>query len=137
MSKQLQEKPRKLRTPYKFKSAIDLQEKIDEYFGYCKEYNEVPNIMGMAVYLNVSSETLLNYEKNKSGKRPTYARIVKEAKEKIVSYKVQKLYNSRNATGVIFDLKVNHGWQDKQVIEQDLTVKGIEDLLRTKRDIEV
>jgi hypothetical protein len=67
--------------------------------------------------------------------KPT--RIVKEAKEKIVSYKVQKLYNSRNATGVIFDLKVNHGWQDKQVIEQDLTVKGIEDLLRTKRDIEV
>lgn len=78
-------------------------------------------VAGLAVFLNCSEETLLNYEKEE-GNRKEFFGTIKKAKDRIYAYKQEYLYSGRNPTGAIFDLKNNYGWKDKS--EVDHTSKG-------------
>ncbi len=124
--------------PLKFKSPEELQERIDEYFESCFEeswgedeegrwkpdvdrYGEIKRVQvrpftisGLAVFLDTDRKTLLNYES-----REEYFLTIKKAKAKIENYTEEQLYNTqaKNMTGIIFNLKNNYGWQDKQQIE--------------------
>ncbi|NLC96895.1 MAG: hypothetical protein GX675_04940 [Erysipelotrichaceae bacterium] len=123
--KQDQPKKRYIPTnPKKYRTVEAFEIAVNSYFDECYVTDKIPNVLGLALHLKISRDTLCQYQK-KNG----YSKVVIKAKEIIEEHKIQKLYTSKNATGVIFDLKCNHGWQDKQVIEQTLTVKSIEDFL--------
>ncbi|MGW8439963.1 terminase small subunit [Paenibacillus sp. S33] len=123
--------------PLKFESAEELQAKIDSYFESC--YEEVwtrevdgegketwtPSldrhgnvekhlvkpftISGLAVHLETDRKTLLNYED-----REEFFLTVKRAKARIENFTEETLLTTKNPAGVIFNLKNNYGWQDKQ-----------------------
>ncbi|WP_127532745.1 terminase small subunit [Paenibacillus kobensis] len=136
--------------PLKFKSAKELQKKIDEYFESCSEeiwYEAVDpdtklptgvwvpcldrhgqvrmqqsrpyTISGLADYLGTTRRTLLDYEQRDD----EFSHTITRAKAKIENYTEEQLYDkvARNMTGIIFNLKNNYGWQDKQEIEQTTT----------------
>lgn len=131
--------------PLKFKSPNELQQKIDEYFESCFEdlivrdrygkpivdpTTKLPvterlqvrawTITGLAVHLGVSRQTLLEYEGEVEGrvkKDPRFADAIKRAKNKIEAFTEEKLFEPKIATGVIFNLKNNYKWHDKQEVE--------------------
>jgi len=72
---------------------------------------------GLCIALDIDRETLLNY-----GKDDKFFGTVKRAKLVIHNYAEKELFRQKNVVGVIFNLKNNHGWQDKQ--ERDITTGG-------------
>lgn len=64
-------------------------------------------ITGLALALDTSRETLLQYEG-----RPEFVDTIKKAKDKCHNYVENSLLTS-NPTGAIFNLKNNYGWKDK------------------------
>lgn len=103
--------------PLKFQSVEDMQEKIAAFFKDCDIKGLPYTITGLALALDTSRETLLDYEE-KDG----FSDTIKRAKLQCQNYTEVSLYNGKNATGAIFSLKNNYGWVDKT--EQDLTTKG-------------
>lgn len=131
--------------PFKFKSAKEMKRKIDEYFESCFEevwdevrdddgvvkwvprldrhgnivkYQKEPfTISGLAVFLGTNRQTLLNYEETDE-----FFDTIKQAKAKIEAYTEKQLYNdkARNTTGIIFNLKNNYGWSDKQEVDTNI-----------------
>lgn len=70
-------------------------------------------ITGLALALNTTRETLLDYE----GK-DEYSDTIKAAKTKIENFNEQMLFGP-SPTGTIFNLKNNYGWKDKS--EQEIS----------------
>jgi hypothetical protein len=99
--------------PLKFKSAEELQKKIDDYFKITP-FEEL-TITGLALHLDTYRETLCNYEK-----RDEFLDTIKKAKQRIENAYEKRLIK-RGGSGDIFALK-NFGWRDKQ--EHDHTTKG-------------
>lgn len=82
-------------------------------------------ITGLALFLDTSRQTLLEYEGEVEGrddKDPKFADTLKAAKEKCESFAEELLYTAPNVTGPIFNLKNNYGWRDKT--EADITSDG-------------
>jgi hypothetical protein len=115
--------------PLRFKSVKELQRKIDAYFDTCDshvkkvlnkkgELIEVPDpqpftICGLALYLNISRVTLLNYEG-----RPKFLYTIKRAKLRIeCQIETRALTGEYNPAAAIFNLKNNFGWKDKHEME--------------------
>lgn len=86
---------------------IDLfKAKINEYF--TKE-NYPWTISGLCLHLDITRDTLCNYEKDAN-----YFDTIKRAKLKIENYAEKLLFSSLTYTpGIIFNLKNNFGWVDK------------------------
>lgn len=129
--------------PLLFETVEDLIKAIQSYFDSCwtqklniygapifkkdensKKTNEPVlyqfkpyTVSGLAVYLNTSRETLINYEK-----RGEYFDTIKKAKDICHAYAEEQLFQARNATGAIFNLKNNYGWKDE--VKYDHTSKG-------------
>lgn len=110
--------------PQKFKTVEELEEKIDEYFASCfKEDGERIRpftITGLALALDTTRETLLDYEK--SDKFAKFSDTIKKAKQTCQNYAEEHLFTSRNVIGAIFSMKNNYGWKDKT--EVDTNFKG-------------
>ena len=114
--------------PNKFNDPKKLQKIIDEWFENCKETGEYPTVAGLAVLLNTSRKVLYEYQNfcdnddklknlDESVKREI-SNIIKRAKAKIESSYVQQLFRATNPAGVIFILKNDYGYKDKQEVEQ-------------------
>lgn len=99
--------------PLKFKSVKIMSKKIDAYFKKTPEKEWT--ITGLALALDTSRETLMNYEK-----RDDYFDTIKKAKD-MVQNAYEKDLRAKGRSGDIFALK-NFGWSDKQ--ELDHTTKG-------------
>lgn len=101
--------------PLKFKTAQELQDKINAYFEECT-LKEIPlSITGLALALDTNRQTLINYQ-NKDG----YENIVDRAKLMIENaYEIRLINNGRS--GDIFALK-NFGWTDRQEIDNNIKV---------------
>jgi len=131
--------------PLEFKSVEELQKRIDEYFDYCdnktKEvYSEkmgnmvVPDpepyaMSGLAYYLGVDRQTILNYEKKQA-----FFGTVKRARERVEA-DIERRMNSKDTftPGLIFNAKNNFGWKDKT--EQDVNHTGpVEFIVKTFND---
>jgi hypothetical protein len=93
------------------------EEKVAEYF---IPENEPWLITDLCIHLGIHRETLLEY-----GKVPQFADTVKAAKQVIENYSAKQLFHKQNVTGVIFNLKNNFNWVDKQEINSNNTNTNI------------
>jgi hypothetical protein len=132
--------------PLKFKTNQDLETAIKGYFEGCWGEKQVRNkkgevvttyraqikpytITGLAVALDTTRETLLDYED-----REEYSDTIKRAKMQCHQFAEESLFGS-NATGPIFNLKNNYGWRDKT--ETDITTAGKEITRESDIDLEL
>lgn len=107
----------KVGRPPKYKTPEEMKKVIDEYFD-TDAWVEVngkaefqPTVTGLAFALDMDRDTLLNYEKKKE-----FIGTIKRAKQRIAIALEQRLYGN-TVTGVIFNLKNNFGWKDKQEVD--------------------
>jgi len=115
--------------PPAFKTAAELEARIDDYFNYAVPYRQVvikkgnftdvkeipvPTISGLALHLGFNSrQSFYNYE----GK-PEFMDTIKKARFFIEQH-YEEMLQTGNTTGAIFALK-NFGWRDTV----DLTSNG-------------
>lgn len=94
--------------PLKFANKEILQEKINAFFAECDKKNEPYTITGLALALDTSRETLIDYQN-----RDEFTDTIKRAKMKVENGVEKMLFDSKRPTaGAIFALK-NFGWSDK------------------------
>lgn len=96
--------------PPKYTKADEMQKKIDAYFARCKLKQEPYTVTGLALALDMSRQDLINYSKKKE-----FFDTIKKAKMKIEEQLEMLLISGGGSgTGIIFNLKNNYGWRDKQ-----------------------
>lgn len=89
-----------------------MQQKIEEYFKECDKNKEPYTITGLALALDLDRKSINNYAKDSE-----FFPTIKKAKLKVENYLEKRLINDSSATGIIFNLKNNYGWSDKQEIQ--------------------
>jgi hypothetical protein len=97
--------------PLKYETPELLQADIDAYFEMCDEKDKPYTMSGLAIALDVDRKTITNY-----ANREEFFPTIKRARNKVENYLEEKLFGN-NVTGVIFNLKNNFGWRDKQDVE--------------------
>jgi hypothetical protein len=110
--------------PRKFKTVEDMQKLIDAYFEscWCDEIDELGNVRkvnirpytvtGLCIALDTNRMSLLEYQKDDE-----FAYAIKRAKAKCENFAEESLFMGKNPAGVIFSLKNNYGWKDKNETE--------------------
>lgn len=119
----MQEEKNKGGRPLKYKTVEELNEAISKYFAECDMFEEPYTITGLALALDVDRKTLINYSNKEE-----FFHTIKKAKLKVENYLEKGLMRGSNATGIIFNLKNNFEWKDKQEIEHSGAIK-LEDVL--------
>ena len=95
--------------PRAFKSVEEVEEKINAYFNYCEEKEKPYTMSGLAYYLEVSRQTLVNYSN-----KDEYFDTIKKARDRVqMQLEENALSNKANPTFTIFNLKNNFDWKDK------------------------
>lgn len=114
----------------------ELKKGWNEYLSYCQNFKismlntkggitdvpkpRIPTVGGFCNYIKLTTEALENYEHTEGYEE--FFGTVKEIKDFIKGYKVDSLVNGEgNTTGLIFDLKVNYGMNEKTVIDANIT----------------
>lgn len=151
--------------PPKYESPKQMQERIDKYFRDClfnrilagtpteeafnnmathmgfegeyktKTDDQHPTVSGLAVFLDLTRQGLINYEKDYE-EHCDFFDTVKKAKARVEAYNEQRLH-AGNPAGVIFSLKNNFSWKDKTEVDnthkfpefievQEIGVPGLE-----------
>lgn len=95
--------------PPKYKTAKEMQEKIDKYFKECDNSNRPYTITGLALALDLDRKSIINYSE-----QDEFFHTIKKAKLQVENYLEERLINDTSTTGIIFNLKNNYGWKDKQ-----------------------
>ncbi len=99
--------------PLKFKTVADLQKKIEAYFKACDKKQIPLTITGLAIALNTSRQTLVNYEEKEE-----FFDTIKKAKS-IIENHIETMALTGKYVPVIsiFNLKNNFGWKDKTELD--------------------
>lgn len=102
--------------PLAFETVEELEEAVESYFekggpawvsmGEYDAFN--PTMSGLALHLGVDRKTVYNYSK-----KDEYFPTIKRARARIEEALEQRLYG-QTVTGIIFNLKNNFDWMDKQ-----------------------
>ena len=104
--------------PLKFESVAELDEKIIEYKAYVNEKQVPMTLERLACFLNCNSELLREYGRNKE----EFSETIKKIRNEIKADKLERLNAGKGSpAGIIFDVKNNHGYRDKQEITQHHT----------------
>ena len=112
--------------PLAYKTEQELQKAIDHYFANdafidmptkdgedpAKMY--APTMAGLALSLGVDRKTIVNYSHKEE-----YFLAIKKARAKVEIALEQRLY-APQCTGVIFNLKNNFDWRDKQELDHGI-----------------
>lgn len=101
--------------PKKYNSVEEMNEAITNYFKYCDENKKPYTVSGLANALDLTRQSLLNYEEDDE-----FFDTIKRAKSKIEQFAEECLFVGSNTAGVIFNLKNNYNWKDKQEIEAEV-----------------
>lgn len=104
----------KIGRPRKYKDVNELQQLIDEYFQICDETKRPYTITGLALFLDMDRRTLLRYEKDYEDE---FCLTIMRAKERVQEFVECCLFKKGIANGVMFNLKNNFGWEDKQTVQ--------------------
>ncbi len=119
--------------PLKYQTVEELQSAVDAYFrddcmmklGDAEIF--APTMGGLACALGVSRQTLVSYRD-----KDEFLDTIKNARSKIGAALEQRLY-SNSVAGVIFNLKNNFEWKDKQEVEtKDVTHEVTDEDLNAK-----
>ena len=115
--------------PPKYKTAAEMQTKIDAYFADCegelmqdengpvldKHGNEIylhqrpPTVTGLALALGFTTrQALLNYQGKKE-----FVDTITRAKTRCEQYAEERLFDRDGTNGAQFSLRANFGWNDK------------------------
>lgn len=105
--------------PLEFDTVEELEAAVDSYFAKggpawvdMGEYEMfAPTMSGLALHLGVDRKTVTNY-----GNREPFFPTIKKARSMVEQALEQRLYG-QSVAGIIFNLKNNFGWQDKQELE--------------------
>lgn len=115
--------------PKAFKSVEEVEKKINAYFNYCEEKEKPYTMSGLAYYLEVSRQTLVNYSN-----KDEYFDTIKKARDKVqMQLEENALSNKANPTFTIFNLKNNFDWKDKMEVEKTDMTK-VDKLLKEIKD---
>ena len=98
--------------PKKYTEVEIMQQKIDKYFEGCNKNNEPYTVTGLCLALDICRDTLAEY-----AKKEEFSDTIKKAKLKVENYLERHLITNSSTTGIIFNLKNNFGWTDKQQLE--------------------
>ena len=95
--------------PKKYTEVEKMQQKIENHFKECDQKHEPYTITGLCIALDITRETLKEYLKQEE-----FSDTIKKAKLKVENYLEKHLITDSSTTGIIFNLKNNFGWKDKQ-----------------------
>ena len=92
----------------KYKDEKELAKGIEEYFEDCKKREKPYTMSGLANWLGITRQTLINY-----GKWEKYFTLKKKAKERVQQQIEENILDGTfNTTAGIFNLKANYKWDD-------------------------
>ena len=115
--------------PKAFKNVGEVEKKINAYFNYCEEKEKPYTMSGLAYYLEVSRQTLVNYSN-----KDEYFDTIKKARDRVqMQLEENALSNKANPTFTIFNLKNNFDWKDKMEVEKTDMTK-VDELLKEIKD---
>ena len=117
--------------PRKIENPEELQQAFDEYMAHCANYTRtmmsnsgklvdvpnprVPTVGEFCRFIGMHRTTLYEYNQ-----RNEFSDTIKRIEIEIHDAKQIALLNGEgNTTGIIFDLKCTHGWNDKTTIEHE------------------
>lgn len=113
--------------PLKFRSKEELQQKIDEYFESCLEQNKPYTVTGLALALDTTRRTLLDYEQ----RNDDFSHTIKKAKLICENFAEEQLFTNKHTAGVIFNMVNNYNWKNKQDTDLNVTSdKKLEDFFK-------
>ena len=96
--------------PKLYDSVEKLQKDIDDYFKMCDKKEKPYTMSGLALALDMSRQSLINYSKDEE-----FFDTIKKAKQRVeTQLEENALFNKANPTFTIFNLKNNFNWKDKQ-----------------------
>lgn len=119
----MQDEKNKGGRPLKYETVEELENAVKSYFEKCDKENDPYTITGLALALDVDRKTLNNY-----AERDEFFPTIKKAKLRVENYLEKRLIKDTSTTGIIFNLKNNFEWKDKQEIEHSGAIK-LEDVL--------
>lgn len=120
-----------LRRPLKYADKAKLEADIEAYFEKMDEEGRPYTISGLAVALDTSRNTLIQYEE-----KDEYVNTIKKAKQRCENWAEEAaLMGKANSTFSIFSMKNNYGWVDEQkrnvTSESNVTISSEEqDMLK-------
>lgn len=100
-----------------FRTAEELENRIEEYYKYCEEKKKPLTMGGLALFLGVARQTIINYNN-----REEYGHIIDKARGRVEAEMEERmLTGSLMTTGCIFSLKNNFGWSDRtEIVDEKL-----------------
>lgn len=102
--------------PPKYKTKEEMQLAIDNYFNECKREYKPITFTGLAYALGLSRQGLLEYKA-----KDEFSDTIKRAKDFVETTLEERLIGTSGvATGIIFNLKNNYGWKDKQELDANV-----------------
>ena len=124
----------------KYTTVEEVKERIDTYFKECEEEGNYPTVSGLACEMGMARQTLARYKDilesddlkhiDDVSVRKAISTTIKEAYDHIQNGYEEKLVNGKTQSiGVIFALKNNFGWVDRQetVVENKTISVSLED----------
>jgi hypothetical protein len=104
--------------PRAYETPEELAEQVDAYFADRDAQDKPPTMAGLSYFLGFSDRSSFTEYEDREG----FSHTVKSARLRIELDRSEKLIGKDTFTpGLIFDLKNNHGWKDKN--ETELTGK--------------
>lgn len=121
--------------PLKFKTPEILEELVDKYFEECDRKEEPYTMTGLALALDTSRETLLDYDA-----RDRFSDSIKKARRRCENYAEKYLFGGKNVVGAIFNLKNNYKrWKDKTetdiILKTKLTQEQVDEIIKRRNKI--
>lgn len=106
--------------PPKYETIEEFMQSVQEYIEYIMDANKddvrlIPDVEGLAAFMLISRDTLLDWEKTRS---PQYSFAIKTVKNQFAYYKKQLALTGKTPS-IVFatDFNNNHGYTQKQEIE--------------------
>ena len=115
----------KVGRPKIFNDVKEVEEKINAYFNYCEEKEKPYTMSGLAYYLGISRQTLVNYSN-----QDHFFDTIKKARDRVqMQLEENALSNKANTTFTIFNLKNNFDWKDSNEVKTNVEITKVDELL--------
>ena len=116
---------REVGRPRAYKSVEEVEEKRNAYFNYCEEKEKPYTMSGLAYYLGISRQTLVNYSN-----QDQFFDTIKKARDRVqMQLEENALSNKANSTFTIFNLKNNFDWKDSNEVKTNVEITKVDELL--------